>query len=127
MRADNQGQILPSVTLSLRSAPASNPHNARCPVSAQLPATSCLGAFRTPATSSCGGSRDPGVRKPRQQETKMPVVLLREADNDGSGCKGWAGVLSYAREVFRFRRRIRLGRTLQYLYIDRAQCGEHSR
>jgi hypothetical protein len=58
-----------SVTLSLRSAPASNPHNARCPVSAQLPATSCLGAFRTPATSSCGGSRDPGVRKPRQKLT----------------------------------------------------------
>src|SRR6516165_8294051 len=61
-----------------------------------------------------------------QQETKMPVVLLCEADNDGSDCKGWAGVLSHAREIFRFRRRIRLGRTLQYLYIDRAQRGEHS-
>jgi hypothetical protein len=35
---------------SSRSAPASNPHSTRCTVGAQLPATSCLGAFWTPVS-----------------------------------------------------------------------------
>jgi hypothetical protein len=35
---------------------------ARCTASAKPPATSCLGAYWTPATSSRGRSRDPGVR-----------------------------------------------------------------
>jgi len=33
-----------------RSALTSNPHSARCPAGAQLPATSCLGAFWTPVS-----------------------------------------------------------------------------
>jgi hypothetical protein len=32
------------------SALTSNPHSARCPAGAQLPATSCLGAFWTPVS-----------------------------------------------------------------------------
>src|SRR4029077_3261777 len=32
------------------SALTSNPHSARCPAAAQLPATSCLGAFWTPGS-----------------------------------------------------------------------------
>ena len=35
------------------SALTSNPHSARCPAWAQLPATSCLGAFWTPVSSAC--------------------------------------------------------------------------
>src|SRR6478672_5960888 len=35
----------------------------RCTASAQLPATSCLGASRTPAASARGGSRHAGVRE----------------------------------------------------------------
>src|SRR6266513_6290480 len=52
-----------------RERPALNPHSARCLAGAQLPATSCLGAFRPPATSSCGGSRDLCVRKPAHEQT----------------------------------------------------------
>jgi hypothetical protein len=33
-----------------RPALTSNPHSARCPAGAQLPATSCLGAFWTPVS-----------------------------------------------------------------------------
>ena len=36
--------------LPSRAAPALNPRSVRCPVGAQLPATSCLGAFWTPAS-----------------------------------------------------------------------------
>jgi hypothetical protein len=39
------------------------------PASAQLPATSCLGAFWTPAASACGQARPPGVQKPAQEPT----------------------------------------------------------
>src|SRR5246127_808764 len=35
------------------SALTSNPHSARCPAGAQLPATSCLGAFWTPVSCGC--------------------------------------------------------------------------
>ena len=37
-----------------RSAQTSNPHSARGAASTQLPATSCLGAFRPPAASARG-------------------------------------------------------------------------
>ncbi len=59
-------RLVPASRLPSRAAPAINPHSL---AGAQLPATSCLGAFRPPATSSCGGSRDPGVRKPAQQRS----------------------------------------------------------
>ena len=36
--------------LPSRAAPTLNPHSARCLAGAQLPATSCLGAFWTPAS-----------------------------------------------------------------------------
>jgi hypothetical protein len=36
------------------------------PASAQLPATSCLGAFWSPAASARGQSRHPGDQKPAQ-------------------------------------------------------------
>ena len=44
------GRILPASRLPSRSALTSNPHSTRCPASAQLPATSCLGAFWTPVS-----------------------------------------------------------------------------
>ena len=44
-------------------APRSNPHSARCLVGAKLPATSCLGAFRTPAARVRGASRH--CRRPK--------------------------------------------------------------
>src|SRR6202035_4985377 len=52
-----------SVGRNSRSALTSNPHSARCTPSAQLPATSCLGASRTPAASARGESRHAGVRE----------------------------------------------------------------
>src|ERR1700730_6277151 len=44
-----------------RSALTSNPHSTRCPAGAQLPATSCLGAFRPPASSPRGESVIPAA------------------------------------------------------------------
>src|SRR6516165_9656634 len=44
------------------SAPALNLHSARCSASAQLPATSCLGAFRPPP-SEC--VERPSLRRPK--------------------------------------------------------------
>jgi hypothetical protein len=41
-----------------------NPHSARCTAGAQRPATSCLGAFWTPAATACGRVRHAGVQKP---------------------------------------------------------------
>src|ERR1700758_345220 len=46
-----------------RSALTSNPHSARCPAGAQLPATSCLGAFWTPVRSACLAPRS--CRRPK--------------------------------------------------------------
>ena len=37
-----------------QAAPPLDPHSARCLAGAQLPATSCLGAFRTPAATARG-------------------------------------------------------------------------
>src|SRR5215471_5152863 len=63
------GRILPAPRLSSRSAPPSNPHSTRCTVGAQLPATSCLGAFWTPVSSACGALLLAGVQKPAQKAT----------------------------------------------------------
>src|SRR6201987_2323770 len=47
--ADNARRLVLASRLPSRAAPALNPHSARCLAGAQLPATSCLGAFWTPA------------------------------------------------------------------------------
>src|ERR1700756_5241900 len=39
--------------LPSRAAPTCDPHSARCSAGAQLPATSCLGAFWTPVSWAC--------------------------------------------------------------------------
>src|SRR5438309_1481410 len=44
------GRFLAVLRPPSSSALTSNPHSARCPAGAQLPATSCLGAFWTPAS-----------------------------------------------------------------------------
>jgi integrase len=44
------------------SAPPSNPDSARCSAGAQTPATSCLGAFWTPAATARGKVRHAGVQ-----------------------------------------------------------------
>jgi hypothetical protein len=49
-------------TLQLRAAIKS--HSACCTASAKLPATSCLGAFWTPAATACGTLRHAGIQKP---------------------------------------------------------------
>ncbi|MGA2996390.1 hypothetical protein, partial [Bradyrhizobium sp.] len=46
--------------------------SARCAASAKLPATSCLGAFWTPAATARGTVRYAGVQKPAQHETQAP-------------------------------------------------------
>jgi hypothetical protein len=53
-----------SVTSTSSSAATLNPHSARCSDSAgaQLPATSCLGAFWTPVRCACGASLLPASR-----------------------------------------------------------------
>ena len=47
------GRFLAVLRPPSRSALTSNPHSARCPAGAQLPATSCLGAFWTPVSRAC--------------------------------------------------------------------------
>ena len=47
-------RILPTSLPSQSSAPALNPHSARGHAGAQPPATSCLGAFRTPVVGAWG-------------------------------------------------------------------------
>src|SRR5262249_40408650 len=56
----------------------SNPHSARCPVGAQLPATSCLGAFWTPVSRACLDPRY--CRRPKtctQADKPRTQVALR--------------------------------------------------
>src|ERR1700739_483112 len=48
--ADIARRLVLASRLPSRAAPPSNPHTARCLAGAQLPATSCLGAFWTPAS-----------------------------------------------------------------------------
>ena len=55
--------------LPSRAAPALNPHSARCLAGAQLPATSCLGAFWTLPSSACRPSR----RCRRPKTSTIPV------------------------------------------------------
>ena len=80
-------QILSASRLSSSSAPALNPHNARCSAGAQFPATSCLGAFRPPATSSRGSSRDSGVRKPAQSTKSLRSSPLRGSKSREAGSR----------------------------------------
>ena len=54
----------------LSRASLTNPHSARCPASAQPPATSCLGAFRPPAATGRGRGRHAGVQKPAHVQTQ---------------------------------------------------------
>jgi len=69
------GRILSASHPPSSSAPPSNPHSARCTTGAQLPATSCLGAFWTPAATARGRARHAGVQKPAQQETRLIGAL----------------------------------------------------
>src|ERR1700745_1381083 len=52
-----------SVTSNIEVGSGVNPHRTRCPTGAKFPATSCLGASRTPTASVRGGTRDAGVRE----------------------------------------------------------------
>jgi hypothetical protein len=73
------GRLVPA---SRPSWPArkSNPHSARCPAGAKLPATSCLGAFWTPAASVRGTSPHAGVQKPAQfRATTLVETVARAA------------------------------------------------
>src|SRR5262249_57240464 len=65
--ADIACRLVLASRLPSRAAPALNPHSARCLAGAQLPATSCLGAFWTPVSSASGGAVIAGVQKPAQQ------------------------------------------------------------
>ena len=71
----------------------SNPHSARCPAEAKLPATSCLGAFWTPAARVRGASRHPGVQKPAQELPSMKARARQKRNvrpqhlNDANLCK----------------------------------------
>ena len=58
------------------AAPLSNPHSARCNISAKLPATSCLGAFWTPAATARGRVRHAGVQKPAQFQTLTRIAAI---------------------------------------------------
>src|SRR5215831_17498823 len=49
--ADIAGRFVLASRLPSKVAPALNPHSARCLAGAQLPATSCLGAFWTPVSA----------------------------------------------------------------------------
>src|SRR3984893_9031610 len=60
------GRILSASHPPSSSAPPSTPHSARCTAGAQLPSTSCLGAFWTPAATARGRGRRAGVQKPAQ-------------------------------------------------------------
>jgi hypothetical protein len=58
------GRLVPASRPPSPPARKSNPHSARGKAGAKLPATSCLGAFRTPAARERGTLRHAGVRKP---------------------------------------------------------------
>ena len=77
-----------------RRRSASNPHSARCTASAQLPATSCLGASRTPAVARVEG---PSCRRPRNLHKKRHHIAHRlnrvQADRHWIGGGGGQGEL----------------------------------
>jgi hypothetical protein len=52
--ADIARRLVLASRLPSRGAPALNPHSARCSAGAKFPATSCLGAFWTPAATGRG-------------------------------------------------------------------------
>src|SRR3982074_2991928 len=64
--ADIVRRLVLASRLPSRAEPALNPHSACCLAGAQLSATSCLGAFWTPATTARGRGRHAGVQKPAQ-------------------------------------------------------------
>jgi len=76
-----------------QAAPPLDPHSARCLAGAQLPATSCLGAFRTPATAARGQPRHAGIRKPSHHRTHAPQQtalfdhLVRPDEQGGRHCE----------------------------------------
>src|SRR6516162_5726411 len=59
-----------------RSALTSNPHGARCPAEAELPATSCLGAFWTLSAQRAETLVIAGVQKPAHKDA-FPRPRLR--------------------------------------------------
>src|SRR4029077_12618204 len=70
-----------SVTSTIEVGAGVNPHRTRCPTGAKFPATSCLGASRTPTASVRGGSRHAGVR-----ETYTISDIARTATNASPTC-----------------------------------------
>ncbi len=56
------------------SPPGHNRHRTRCTDGAQLPATSCLGASRTPAIVRVARSVKPVSEKPAQEETSRDIA-----------------------------------------------------
>src|ERR1700758_260561 len=78
-----------------RSALTSNPHSARCPAGAQLPATSCLGAFWTPVSCGC---LDPRYCRRPKTCTKPAVPSTTEHSRSTFNC-GRTVTLPSRREV----------------------------
>ncbi len=77
-------RILPASRLSSRSAPTSNRHSTRCPASAQLPATSCLGAFcRSPVDVVHATTEMPSARFLAPLPTPMQVALCQHRAHHG--------------------------------------------
>src|SRR5580704_8778430 len=71
-----------SVTSTIEVGAGVNPHRTRCPTGAKFPATSCLGASRTPTASVRGGSRHAGVR---ETYTKTEVAFASFNQLVGTG------------------------------------------
>ena len=81
-----------SVTSTIEVGAGVNPHRTRCPTGAKFPATSCLGASRTPTASVRGGSRHAGVREtytiPDLREAATMLVAPPTAFEDVDGSEG---------------------------------------
>jgi hypothetical protein len=73
-------RILSASHPTSRSAPPSNPHSARCTTSAQLPATSCLGAFRPPASGTRGQAVVPAAKTCTEPDFAEKFDLGQQAD-----------------------------------------------
>jgi len=77
--------------LPSRTAPTLNPHSARCLAGAQLPAISCLGAFRPPALGVRGETVIPAAenlhrsRIRRSTRIGIALTLIRRLSNWHSG------------------------------------------
>jgi len=73
--SDIARRLVPASRLPSRAAPALNPHSARCLAGAQLSATSCLGAFWTPASWARGSFVIAGIQKPAHRRTSAAPHL----------------------------------------------------